>query len=187
MKKILVSSVIVVSFIAYSWYQRLFGAQTSVLPQTISIQTPKISQTVPISTPTTAPTVTQFPVQNSKLTQSPTTPPTNIPAPTATIAPTPTTSSGLKDGTYVGDAEDAFYGNIQVQATISQGKITNVQFLQAPNDRGTSIEINAQADPLLAQEAIQAQSAQVDVVSGATDSSNAFVQSLQTALDKAKS
>ena len=61
-----------------------------------------------------------------------------------------------------------------------------MKFLQAPNDRERSIAINSQADPMLAQEAIQAQSAQVDVVSGATDSSQAFVQSMQSALDKAK-
>ena len=86
----------------------------------------------------------------------------------------------------MGSVADAFYGNIQVQATISGGKITNIQFLQAPNDRSTSIEINQQADPLLAQEAIQSQSATVDIVSGATDSSQAFMHSLQDALTQAK-
>lgn len=98
-----------------------------------------------------------------------------------------TSSSGYKDGTYTGNAADAYYGNIQVQATIQNGKITDVQFLQYPNDRGESIQINQQAMPLLKQEAITAQKAQVDVVSGATDSSQAFVESLQSALDKAKS
>src|ERR1700733_10756947 len=88
------------------------------------------------------------------------------------------TSSSYKNGTYTGSASDAFYGNIQVQATISGGKITNVTFLQYPNDRGRSIEINQQADPVLSQEAVQAQSANVDIVSGATDTSNAFIQSL---------
>ena len=103
-----------------------------------------------------------------------------------TITPAVTQTNAYKDGTYTGNAADAFYGNIQVQTTITNGKITSVQFLQFPNDRGTSIAINQQADPLLAQEAIQAQSAQVDIVSGATDSSQAFIQSMQTALDQAK-
>jgi uncharacterized protein with FMN-binding domain len=62
-----------------------------------------------------------------------------------------------------------------------------VQFLQAPNAHGHSVEINSVADPMLAQEAIQAQSAKVDIVSGATDSSDAFIQSMQSALNKAKS
>ena len=91
-----------------------------------------------------------------------------------------------KDGTYTGSVEDAFYGNIQVQVTISNGKISDVQFLQYPNDRSTSIMINSQAMPLLKQEAITAQSASVDIVSGATDSSQAFIQSLTNALSQAK-
>lgn len=93
-------------------------------------------------------------------------------------------SGGYKNGTYTGNVADAFYGNIQVQVTISGGKISNVIFLQFPNDRTTSQMINAQADPILAQEAIQAQSAQVSGVTGATQSSGAFVQSMQSALQQ---
>ena len=92
-----------------------------------------------------------------------------------------------KDGTYTGSSADAFYGTIQVQATIQNGKIADVQFLQYPNDRSESIQINQQAMPMLKQEAIQAQSANVDIVSGATDSSQAFMQSLASALSQAKS
>ena len=100
------------------------------------------------------------------------------------------TASGLphvyKDGSYIGSAADAVYGNIQVQAVIQNGKLADVTFLQYPNDRTRSVAINTVAMPNLKQEAIQAQSAQVDVVSGATDSSNAFVQSLASALNQAK-
>ncbi|HSW88696.1 MAG TPA: FMN-binding protein [Candidatus Saccharimonadales bacterium] len=106
---------------------------------------------------------------------------------TTTNAPSSNTPIGAyKDGTYTGDVADAYYGNIQVKATIQNSKISDVVFLQYPNDRGESVEINTQAMPMLKQEAITAQKAQVDVVSGATDSSQAFVQSLQSALDKAK-
>ena len=91
-----------------------------------------------------------------------------------------------KDGTYTGNPADAFYGNIQIQATIQGGKITNVQFLQYPNDRSRSLAINTLAMPNLKQEAIQAQSANVNIVSGATDSSQAFMQSLASALNQAK-
>ncbi|GAC1456897.1 MAG: hypothetical protein PVS3B3_27220 [Ktedonobacteraceae bacterium] len=91
-----------------------------------------------------------------------------------------------KDGSYTGSVADAQWGNIQVRATVQGGKLTNVQFLQYPNDRNRSIEINTYADPQLASEAIQAQSANVDVVSGATDSSDAFIQSLTDALSQAK-
>ncbi|MGH7193096.1 MAG: FMN-binding protein [Candidatus Saccharimonadales bacterium] len=94
-------------------------------------------------------------------------------------------SAKYKDGTYTGSVADAFYGNIQVQATIQGGKITGVKFLQYPNDRPNSVAINQQAMPYLQQEAIQAQSANVDGVSGATDTSIAFKQSLSAALSQA--
>lgn len=81
---------------------------------------------------------------------------------------------------------DAFYGNIQVRVTISSGKIADIHFLQYPNDNPNSLYINQQADPMLKQEAIQAQNAQVDTITGATDSSMAFVQSLSAALNQAK-
>jgi uncharacterized protein with FMN-binding domain len=184
MKKYIVSSIVIVSFIAYSFYQRVLGIPSASVIST-SNSSSKLSQNSPTitPTPTLVPTDTPTTIQSGK-TQ---TIPTVTPIPTATPTSPPAVASGYKDGTYTGDPADAFYGNIQVQATISGGKITNVQFLQAPNDRGESIQINQQADPILAQEAIQAQNANVDVVSGATDSSQAFVQSLQSALDQAKS
>ena len=96
-----------------------------------------------------------------------------------------TSSSAYRDGTYTGASEDAYYGNVQVAVTVSGGKITNVKFLQYPNDRNTSVMINMQAMPYLTQEAIQAQSAQVDGVSGATQTSRAFIESLRSALSQA--
>ena len=90
-----------------------------------------------------------------------------------------------KDGTYTGKSADAFYGNIQVQAVIAGGKLTDVRFLQYPNDRTRSIAINTLAMPNLKQEAIQAQTANVNIITGATDSSNAFDQSLSSALSQA--
>lgn len=103
-------------------------------------------------------------------------------------SPTPTTTSKakFKDGSYKGDLVDAYYGNVQVQAIIIGGKITDVKFLAYPNDRHTSVEINTQAMPYLTAEAIQAQDAQVDVISGATQTSLGFVKSLKSALAKAK-
>ncbi len=102
--------------------------------------------------------------------------------------PNATASSGghYKDGTYTGSPADAQWGLVQVQAVIQNGSISNVQFVQYPNDRQRSILINQYADPILINEAIQAQSAQVDVVTGATDTSDAFVQSLSDALSQAQ-
>lgn len=95
-------------------------------------------------------------------------------------------SSGTyKDGSYTGSTEDAYYGSVQVKATTSGGKITDVTFLQYPDTHSTSVYINQQAMPYLQQEAIKAQSANVNVVSGATYTSQAFIQSLQSALSQA--
>ncbi|HUX35567.1 MAG TPA: FMN-binding protein [Candidatus Paceibacterota bacterium] len=91
-----------------------------------------------------------------------------------------------KNGSYTGNAADAYYGYVQVEAVISGGKISDVQFLQHPSDRGTSIEINNYAMPILTQEAIQAQNSNVDIVSGATETSLAFRDSLASALAQAK-
>jgi uncharacterized protein with FMN-binding domain len=122
--------------------------------------------------------------------QTPT--PTNFPTPisgmgSTNMMPTQAPMMGqYKNGTYIGSVQDAFYGNIQVQAIISNGKIAAVNFLQFPNDNSTSQYVNAQADPMLAQEAIQKQNAQVDIVSGASASSQAFQASLADALSQAK-
>ena len=84
-----------------------------------------------------------------------------------------------------GDAVDTRYGPIQVQVTLSGTKITNVEVLEYPTDSPRDQEINSYALPELDQEVLSAQSAQIDVVSGATYSSDGYIQSLQSALDKA--
>jgi uncharacterized protein with FMN-binding domain len=81
---------------------------------------------------------------------------------------------------------DAYYGPVQVQAIIQGGRLVGVNFLQYPGDRSTSRQINSQAMPMLKTEALRAQSANVSGVSGASDTSQAFVQSLSDALAKAK-
>ncbi len=104
-----------------------------------------------------------------------------------TLTPTLSVNSvkKYKDGSYTGKVADAIYGDYQVKAIITDGKISDIQFLIYPNDRRTSIEINQESMPLLKQEAIINQSSEVDIVSGATQSSIAFKESLQSALDQA--
>lgn len=99
---------------------------------------------------------------------------------------TKTSGTAYKNGEYTGSAANAYYGTIQVKAVIQNGKITDVQFLQSPHDQEESVMVNQQAMPNLKQEAIQSQSANVDIVSGATQSSQAFRQSLASALSQAK-
>lgn len=126
-----------------------------------------------------------------KVVANPTPKPVTTPAPKPTPAPTPTptpvvqNSGKYKNGVYTGASVDAYYGFVQVKATISNGKLADVTFLSYPSDRSTSRYINSQAMPILTQQAIAAQSAQVNGVSGATATSDAFVQSLSGALTQA--
>ena len=90
-----------------------------------------------------------------------------------------------RDGLYVGAAADAYYGEVQVQANIQSGQLVSVKVLRFPNDRNTSRYINSQAIPVLQQEAVAAQTSHVDTVSGATLTSEAFMQSLSDALGQA--
>jgi uncharacterized protein with FMN-binding domain len=91
-----------------------------------------------------------------------------------------------QDGEYTGPIIDAYYGDVQVKAVIEGGKLVDVVFLDYPHDRKTSERVNQQAMPYLKQEAIQAQSSEVDIVTGATQTSLAFKKSLSAALMKAK-
>jgi uncharacterized protein with FMN-binding domain len=94
-----------------------------------------------------------------------------------------TTTSGTK--TYAGDVADTRWGPVQVQITVTNGKITAAQTLQVPDGNGRDQEINSYAVPVLNQEVTQAQSAQIDAVSGATVTSDGYIQSLQSAVDQA--
>jgi uncharacterized protein with FMN-binding domain len=75
------------------------------------------------------------------------------------------------------------YGPVQVRVTMRSGRITSITNVALPFDRSRSQEISSVAGPLLRSEALQAQSARIDVVSGATYTSNGYAQSLQSALD----
>ena len=69
-----------------------------------------------------------------------------------------------RDGTYTGDSIDALYGFIKVKAVIKDGRLSDVKFLQYPNDRSTSMMINKEALPILKFEAIKIQSANVEKI-----------------------
>ena len=99
----------------------------------------------------------------------------------------PSTPSNSNTGTKVvaGDAADTRYGPVQLQVTFSGKKITNISVLQYPTESFRDQQINSYALPILNQEAISAQSANIDVVSGATYTSDGYAQSLQSAIDKA--
>jgi uncharacterized protein with FMN-binding domain len=83
-----------------------------------------------------------------------------------------------------GAVEQTPYGPIQVQLTYTGTRITAVTELQTPSDRSRSVEINAQAGPILQQEVLSSQSAKINTVSGATYTSDGYAQSVQAAIDK---
>ena len=89
------------------------------------------------------------------------------------------------DGTFSGPSVDAYYGMVQIQAIVKGGRLTGIKVLHYPSDRRTSVAINRQALPMLRDEAVTAQSAEVDIVSGATLTSRAFIRSLRGALQQA--
>jgi uncharacterized protein with FMN-binding domain len=163
MKKVLISLGIVVIFAGYVIYQHLHSAPAiapAATPVTQTDQTP-VSQNPPAATTTGSADET------------------------ATATTSPVTKGAFKDGTYTGTVADAVYGQLQVTAVISGGKLTDVQFPVFPNSPGHTTEVSQQALPVLKSEAIAAQSANVQIVSGATQDSQAFQESLKSALSQA--
>jgi uncharacterized protein with FMN-binding domain len=100
-------------------------------------------------------------------------------------ATTPPTTTGTAAGTVTGAVAQTRWGPVQVQLALSGGSITGVTVLQYPDGNGKDREINADALPVLTQETLDAKSADIDMVSGATVTSEGYIQSLQSALDQA--
>ena len=124
------------------------------------------------------------PPTNGSTAPGATTPETSPPtSPTQGSAPTTGTSGAAKS--YDGQVVSNQYGDVQVRVVLQGGRIVDVQALTLPTDRRRSAEISQYAEPLLRQEVLQAQSAQIDLVSGASYTSDSYAQSLQSALDQA--
>lgn len=87
--------------------------------------------------------------------------------------------------TIAGDNVSTRWGPVQVQITVTKGKLTAVDMLAYPYDNPTDQQISSYSLPILISETIDAQSAQIDMVSGATYTSDGYLQSLQSALDQA--
>lgn len=88
-------------------------------------------------------------------------------------------------GTVTGAVTDTPFGPVQVELSLSAGRIVSVRALQLPNNASYSQQVASYAVPILQQEVLTAQSARIDVVSGATYDSYGYAQSVQSALDKA--
>jgi uncharacterized protein with FMN-binding domain len=94
-------------------------------------------------------------------------------------------TSSSATATYTGDTAQTQWGPVQVQLTVADGTITAVDVLQYPNGNGKDEEINSYALPQLVQSTLDEQSADIDMVSGATVTSVGYEQSLQSAIDQA--
>jgi uncharacterized protein with FMN-binding domain len=88
-------------------------------------------------------------------------------------------------GSYTGEVADTRWGPVQVQITVQGGKITQSRAVQYPQNNGRDAQINGYALPILDQEVTQGQTAKIDTVSGATVTSDGYLQSLQSAIDQA--
>jgi uncharacterized protein with FMN-binding domain len=162
-KKLFLSSFVVITFVAYVVHQRFTNPDSAL-------------------NPTATPSGIIAPLGDS----SSGVVPTSLAQPTSVSQAPVTNKLGLyKDGTYNGPQVDVFYGIVEVQVNVQNGKIANVNFLQYPSDRRTSRQINNIAMPYLQQEALQAQSARVNIISGATLTSEGFMMSLDAALKSA--
>ena len=104
---------------------------------------------------------------------------------TTSTTTTTTATVASADGTYTGDDVNTRFGSVQVEITVSSGQITDVTALQLTDADGRSRQISNRAAPILQSEVIAAQSSNVNNVSGATYTSDAYLQSLQSAIDKA--
>jgi uncharacterized protein with FMN-binding domain len=160
----------------FSFKTHVPGAAPVAEPSTpagLSVSAPP-SPTAPASpSPTPSKTTKKAePKASSSPTMTHTTPP---PAPTKSSAPP------KPSGTFTGPLENTQYGAVQVQITVSNGKITNAD---GSLPQGGS-HIGQDALPQLNQEVLTAQSANIQAVSGATYTSNGYIQSLQQAVDQA--
>jgi len=112
---------------------------------------------------------------------------TSTPGGAVVAAATAPASSGVVAGgaSYAGDVVQTRWGPVQVSITVEGGRVVAATALQVPSGNRRDQEINARAVPVLNAEAVQAQSADLDTVSGATVTSEGYLQSLQSALDAA--
>ena len=163
----------------------LFAVSSTIagLVMLLSFKTQVTTPTVPAaaSTPDTTGATAADPTTAPEATTTPTTPA----ASGSTTTTTPPASGTATTKTILGDSADTRWGPVQVQITVTKGAVTAVTAVVYPQNNGRDVEINAYAIPQLNQEATAARSATIDTVSGATVTSDGYIQSLQSALDKA--
>lgn len=148
----------------------------------LNFKTPTLDESVGLATGDTTPAIVESVPTDPTATPEPavaTEPPTAATQPQATAAPAATTS-----GTVEGATVQTRFGPVQVAVTVEGGQITDVTALQLPSRDRHSSSISQAVEPMLREEALQAQSANIDLISGATYTSTGYARSLQSALDQ---
>jgi uncharacterized protein with FMN-binding domain len=107
------------------------------------------------------------------------------PAASSSSSASSSSAASSSSGTYTGDAVSTRWGTVQVQITVQNGKIVKAEAIQYPSENSKDQEINAYAVPQLNAEVVSKQSGSIDAISGATVTSNGYIQSLQSAIDQA--
>jgi uncharacterized protein with FMN-binding domain len=137
------------------------------------------------STDTAATTAESSATSTAAPTSTTTTPSSSgPPSPSASPSSSSPSSSSSVTKSYTGDVASTRWGPVQVTITVTGGTITEVTVPQSPRGNGRDLEINDRALPVLVQETVDAQSAGIDMVSGATVTSDGYLTSLQSALDQ---
>lgn len=165
--------------------------KTSQRPTAVALGSAAVVLTpTPPAKATAAPTRTTTPRASSTRTTAPRPTATRVPrvpraGATRTAAPTVRHATAAPAVTVNGAAYDTRYGPVQVQITVRSGRITRADAIEYPQGEQRDQEINSYAVPQLDQETLDAQSAHIDTVSGATYTSDGYRQSLQSAIDAA--
>jgi uncharacterized protein with FMN-binding domain len=164
----------------------LTQAEPAITPSAAASASPSASS----NSPSASPSPSKTPKKKHQSTPSTSAQPshTTSAAPTRTSsAPSApkTTSAAPTTRTVTGSTAQTKYGPVQVRITLTGSRITGATAVQSPDETARSRDINSTAVPKLNQETLQAQSANIDTVSGATYTSAGYRQSLQSALDRA--
>jgi uncharacterized protein with FMN-binding domain len=153
------------------------GEAPATSPNSAAIAAPN---SAPVSSAAVAP-ATQAAAPTPTSSAGPTKPSASTPTPRGSATPAPKPASG----TFLGSSVQTRYGPVQIKITYAAGRVTGVVAVQLPSGRSRDAEINNYAVPILESETLAAQSANINSVSGATYTSDGYVQSLQSALDAA--
>jgi uncharacterized protein with FMN-binding domain len=175
-RALVIASLASVAVIGTGWE---LGSQATVSPLAL----PETDASGASPTSASGSTTTASPQPTATTGSTPET--TAVPEPSSSAEATPTPASGAASGTFTGTAVQTRFGTVQVAVTIQGGTISDVTAVQITSRDGRSASINSRAVPVLRSEVLQAQSANVQNVSGATYTSNGYLTSLQAALDAA--